>query len=176
VEPEHGLSHREWDTLARNTERVARTVLDETGVRTVFHPHCATPVETLAETMRFVEMTDPKLIGVCFDTGHVAYAGDDPAGCLWHLRQRIQLVHFKDMDRHVAEDARKNGWDYGRAVREGLFCELGRGSVSWFAVRSAMLSAGYQGWIVVEDELPPGGVPPLEAAKRDREMLRRLGL
>jgi inosose dehydratase len=61
-------------------------------------------------------------------------------------------------------------------VREGLFCELGRGAVDWFAVCSALLSAGYQGWIVVEDEFPPGRVPPLEAAMRDREFLRGQGL
>jgi inosose dehydratase len=176
VKPQDGLAPSEWHALTGNAQHVARAVADETGVRTVFHPHCATPIETFEEITRFVEMTAPDLIGLCYDTGHIAYAGDDPVGCLSQLRDRIQLVHFKDMDLSVAESARKNEWEYGRAVREGLYCELGRGSVDWFDVKNTLLSAGYQGWIIVEDELPPGRVPPLEAAKRDREFLRGQGL
>jgi inosose dehydratase len=49
VRPEDGLSNAEWDALAHNVERVAQAVREETGVRSVFHPHCATPVETYAE-------------------------------------------------------------------------------------------------------------------------------
>jgi inosose dehydratase len=176
VRPEDSLDPSEWDCLARNSERVAGTVLEATGLRTVFHPHCATPVETEAETERFAELTDGGLVGLCYDSGHVAYAGDDPVAVLGNLRERVELVHFKDMNRDVANDARGNNWDYGRAVREGLFCELGRGSVDFSGIRSALLGAGYRGWIVVEDELPPGRVPPLEAAKGDREFLRKLGL
>jgi len=176
VKPLDGLAEAEWKALAQGVNAIARTVLSETGVLTAFHPHCGTPVETLAETARLVEVTDPDLAGLCFDTGHVAYAGDEPVEWLSAFLERIRLVHFKDMDGDVAEAARQNRWDYGRAVREGLFTELGRGCVDFPSIHSALAGAGYDGWIVVEDEIPPGRVPPFEAAKRDREFLRDLGL
>ena len=176
VKLKDGLSEPEWEALTRGANAIARAVLDETGVRTVFHPHCGTPVETMAETKRLAEATDPLLVGLCFDTGHVAYAGDDPAAWLAAFAERIRLVHFKDMDSRVAQDSRKKEWDYGCAVRSGLFTELGNGDVNFRSVHKELVKSGYEGWIVVEDEIPPGLVPPFEAAKRDREFLRGLGL
>jgi inosose dehydratase len=176
VGPDDGLAGAEWDCLAGSTNSIARRVLEETGVRTVFHPHCATPVETFAETERFVAMTDPALIGLCFDTGHVLYGGDDPVRWLQAFGERVQLVHFKDMDRRTAGLRAANGWDYTGTVREGLFTELGEGCVDFPAVGKDLGARGYDGWVIVEDEIPPGRVPPLDAAMRDREYLRGLGL
>ena len=176
VTPADGLTDAEWDALAGAVNRIARSVLEETGVPTVFHPHCGTSVETMAETTRFVEMTDPAVAGLCFDTGHVAYAGDDVLEWLSAFASRIRLVHFKDMNLQVAGKARSRALDYRTAIRHGLFCPLGEGSVDFAACRRALIDAGYEGWIVVEDEIPPGLVPPLDAAKRDREFLRGLGL
>ncbi len=171
-----GLADDEWTTLTQSVERIAREVLGETGVATVFHPHCGTPVETLMEAVRFAEMTDPGLVGLCFDTGHVAYAGDDLFAWLSLLAPRTSLVHFKDMDAEVAAEARTVERDYSTAVREGLFCPLGEGGVDFALAYRALADAYYEGWIVVEDEMPPGRVPPLEAAKRDRAFLRGIGL
>ena len=44
-----GLSQPEWKTFAAGADRLARAVHDETGLRTVFHHHCAGYVETPAE-------------------------------------------------------------------------------------------------------------------------------
>jgi inosose dehydratase len=176
VTADDGLTRDEFTSLARGVESVALKVLDETGVPTAFHPHCAAPVETAAEALHLAEMTDEKLVGFCYDTGHVAYAGDDPIDAIRQLGSRISLVHYKDMDSCLADSARENQWDYALAVREGLFCELGRGCIDFPGVTAALLSNGYEGWIVVEDELPPGRVPPLEAAIGDRAYLRSIGL
>jgi inosose dehydratase len=176
VRPEDGLTDTEWVALAHNAELISRAVLGESGVRTVLHPHCGTPVETFAETQRLAELTDPDLVGLCYDTGHVMYGGDDPLHWLQEFQNRVRLVHFKDMDVRIGERARKEEWDYPRAVRGGLFTELGQGGIDFKAIVAALTGSGYDGWVIVEDEIPPGRVPPLEAAKRDRDFLRGLGL
>jgi len=176
VGPEHGLSEAEWKSLASGAGRIASRVLDETGLPTVFHHHSGTSVETLDETARFLEMTDQKLIGLCYDSGHFAYAGADPVEAMRRFRDRIRHVHFKDFRPNTAVQARKEGWDYHRAVSEGLFSELGGGAIDFAGLLEHLRSTSYEGWIVVEDEMPPGACDPLENAKHDRAYLLELGV
>jgi inosose dehydratase len=134
VTPALGLSSEDWKTFATGAERIARAVLDATGLRTVFHHHCAGYVETPEEILRFLELTDPDLIGLVFDTGHYLYGtgGSEPGQVLEgvnRFRERVWYVHFKDVEPSVAARARTEGWDYKRAVGAGVFCELGRGVV-----------------------------------------------
>ena len=58
--------------------RIAQLVRDETGLRTVFHHHCAGYVETPAEVDTLMQRTDPNLVGLCFDTGHYRFGGGEP--------------------------------------------------------------------------------------------------
>jgi inosose dehydratase len=176
VKTAHALSDAEVQAMAHAVDTIARKVLDETGVVTLFHPHCGTPVETVVETSALLLMMDPDLVHLCFDTGHVAYAGDDLDEWLALFATRTRLVHFKDMNPSVAHIARSNGWDYTTAVSRGLFCPLGEGGVAFSPCLKTLTDAGYRGWVVVEDEIPPGRIAPLEAARRDRAFLRSLGL
>ena len=43
-----GLSRAQWKTFAEGANRIATSVLEQTGLRTVFHHHCAGYVETPA--------------------------------------------------------------------------------------------------------------------------------
>ena len=176
VGAEHGINPSQWKALAGGAERIAKRVRDETGLATVFHHHCGTPVETLDETMRFMELTDPGLVGLCYDSGHFAYAGTDPLEALKRFGDRTWHVHFKDFRAGMRERARREGWDYHRAVAGGLFCELGAGDTDFPALIGFLQSIGYSGWIVVEDEIPPGFGNRLENARRDRAYLWWLGL
>jgi len=72
--------------------------------------------------------------------------------------------------------ARANGWDYFAALQEGVFCELGAGDVDFGAVLSRLRATGFSGWIVVEQDVIPGGGTPLDSARRNRAYLRSLGL
>ena len=73
-----GLSAAEWQIFARGAEKVARAVKAESGLRTVFHHHCAGYVETPAEIARLMDMTDPSLLGLVFDTGTTSTAPAQP--------------------------------------------------------------------------------------------------
>ena len=74
VTAEMGLTDDEWQVFAAGAELVARAVYIETGLRTVFHHHCAGYVETPDEIARLLSLTDPAVLGLVFDTGHYAFA------------------------------------------------------------------------------------------------------
>ena len=174
--PKQGLSDGQWAVFAAGVEHVARAVRDATGVRCVFHHHCAGFVETPREVEKLLSLTDPELVGLCFDTGHYVFGGGDAvegvrkhAGRIWHF-------HFKDHEPNISAQARQNGWDYFASVRNGIFCELGKGNVDFPAVIKELENAGYDGWGVVEQDVLPGMGSPKESAARNCAFLRKLGL
>jgi inosose dehydratase len=176
ITPDLGMSVEQWQIFARGANYVARRVMDEAGLRTVFHHHIGTWVETPDETRRLLEMTDPAILGLCFDTGHWTFAGGDPVQGVHEFSGRIWHVHFKDHEPEVARQSREQGWDGPTSVGHGVFCELGRGDVDFPGVVQALHDIGYAGWIVVEQDVLPGMGTPKESAQRNREYLRSIGL
>jgi inosose dehydratase len=176
IGPEHGLDEQGWETLARGANGIARRVADETGLRTAFHHHCATFVETPAEIDELMRRTDPALVGLCLDTGHATFGGGDPVAIASRWRDRIWHVHLKDCDPAIRARAAAEGWDYQQSVKAGVFCELGRGSVDFRTVLTRLRETGYDGWLVVEQDVLPSMGTPAESAARNREYLRSLGL
>jgi len=179
--PEVALSDDGMRTFAAGVEGVARAVHDATGLRTAFHAHCAGFVETPDETARLLDLTDPNVVGLVLDTGHYTYGSgaNDPAAALAGLErfgERVLHVHFKDCHPDVADRARAECWDYFRALREGVFCELGQGCVDFPSVVAWLHAHDYAGWIVVEQDVLPGLGAPKESARRNREYLASLGL
>jgi inosose dehydratase len=85
-------------------------------------------------------------------------------------------VHFKDCQPQVAQQARAEGWDYFTALRQGVFCELGKGSVPFASVVKELHRMNYSRWIVVEQDVLPGMGSPKASAQRNREYLRTIGL
>jgi hypothetical protein len=71
------LDAGQWRTLTDGAGHIARVLAEETGMRLVFHPHAESHVETDVQVRRFLAGTDPERVGLCLDTGHVAYTGGD---------------------------------------------------------------------------------------------------
>ena len=176
ITPDLEMSQEQWQTFASGANYVARRVMDEAGLRTVFHHHIGTWVETPDETRRLLDLTDPAILGLCFDTGHWAFAGGDPVQGIHEFSDRIWHVHFKDHEPDVARQSREQAWDGPTSVGHGVFCELGRGDVDFPGVLNALQDIGYAGWIVVEQDVLPGMGTPKESAQRNREYLRSIGL
>lgn len=181
VTPEMALAGGDMRTFAANANEVARAVREETGLRTVFHHHCAGLVETPDEITWFLDLTDPQLLGLVFDTGHYLYGsgGCGPETVLEGLErfgERIQYVHLKDLEPDLATRARQEGWDYKTAIGRGIFCELGRGCVPFEGVTARLQNLGYKGWITVEQDMLPGMGAAKESAARNHTFLRALGL
>ena len=177
ITPGMGLSDDGWGAYAAAANRLARRVRDDAGIRTVVHQHLGTLVETGAEVRRLMAMTDPDLLGICLDTGHWTFGtGENPVDAVREFGSRIWHVHFKDADPAVMAESRANEWDGLTSTGHGVFCELGKGSVDFPGVLAALTETGYDGWIVVEQDILPGMGNPRESARRNREYLRGIGL
>jgi inosose dehydratase len=176
ITPEMGLSDEEWKVFAEGANLVAAEVKKATGLRTVFHHHCAGYAETPAEISKLLEYTDPSLVGLVLDMGHYMFGGGDPLSALKDHKGRIWHIHFKDCHPEIALKARNEGWDYFKSVGNGVFCELGKGAVDFPAIVEELNKQEYSGWIVVEQDVLPGMGNPKVCAERNRNYLKSLGL
>jgi len=176
IKPQHSLNEDQWKIFADGTHRIAQVVKEQTGLRTVFHHHCGGFVETPEEIDKLMRLTDPDLIGLCLDTGHYQYGGGDPLAAIKKYSDRIWHLHFKDCHPEVAARARAEAWAYFEAVRQGVFCELGQGAVDFPMIETELKNNGYDGWIVVEQDVLPGMGSPKDSAKRNRDYLQSIGL
>ena len=166
-----GLTPSQWDTFAKGANRIAAAVREHTGLRTVFHHHCAAFVETPDEVKALMDRTDPKLLGLCLDTGHYTVGGGDPVEALKLYGDRVWHVHFKDCQPGLVS----SGLSYDDAVSKELFCELGKGVVDFRSMIAGLDARGYKGWVVVEQDILPGAGNPKASAGRNREYLKGLG-
>jgi len=173
---EHGMSAEQWNTFCAGAEAIARAVKEETGLRTVLHHHVGTWVETPAETARFLEHTDPALVGLVYDTGHWTFGGGDPLAGIAEHWDRIWHVHFKGFSRAVADRSRAEEWDAVKAYENGVFSELATADIDFPPIAEFLKNRNYDGWIVVEQDVLPGMGRPKESARRNREYLRGIGL
>jgi len=171
-----GLSKNEWKTFAEGADLVAGEVKSSTGLRTVFHHHCAGYVETPPEIDTLLSLTDPSLVGLVLDMGHYMFGGGNPLEALKKHKDRIWHVHFKDCHPGIAAKSRNEGWDYFKSVANGVFCELGKGSVDFKSIVSELKEQKYSGWIVVEQDVLPGMGNPKVCAQRNRDYIKSLGL
>jgi inosose dehydratase len=171
-----GLTPEEWKFFAEGANLVASEVKSKTGLRTVFHHHCAGYVETPEEIDQLMALTDPSLVGLVLDMGHYKFGGGDPLYALKKHQSRIWHIHFKDCHTELAAKSRTDGWDYFQSVGSGVFCELGKGAVDFPAIVSELKNQNYSGWIVVEQDVLPGMGNPKVCAQRNRDFIQSLGL
>ncbi len=174
IHPEHGLTHEQWDIFVAGVHRIAQSVRDETGLRTVFHHHCAGYVETPAEVGTLMQRTDPNLVGLCFDTGHYRFGGGEPLDIFDRHAERIWHVHFKDCQPEIAARSCRDSLDYFESVGNSVFCELGKGDVDFPAFIAELHNRNYDGWIVVEQDVLPGMGSPYKSAERNFQYLNSI--
>jgi len=173
--PPDGFSEEQWEGARKLIACIAKTA-GELGVRSVFHHHAGTFIETPAEVARLLEVTDPQLLGVCLDTGHYFYGGGDPVAFARAHAKRIWHLHLKDIRAGVLERVRREKIPYLDAIRAGVFSELGQGDVDLAGVIGELEKAGFDGWAVFEQDVDPTipGTDPLASATRSREYMRRV--
>ena len=164
-----GLSESQWRTMADGLQRIGEA-LAARGMRAVFHPHVGTFVETRAEIDRLCGATDPALLTLCPDTGHLAYAGVSSADLFRDYGSRIGYVHLKDVDGERLARVRAERIGFVRAVELGLFIELGNGIVAIRDLLESLGQSGYRGWLIVEQDAPRD---PLASASANRTYLRK---
>jgi len=108
--------------------------------------------------------------------GHFAFGGGNPVEALEKYFNRIWHIHFKDFDPKVGRDAVENNYDYFKSVEKGVFCELGKGDVDFQSIVNILNEKGFDGWIVVEQDVLPGMGAPKKCADNNRQFIKTLGL
>ena len=96
-------------------------------MRFVFHPHAESHVETDEQILRFLAGTDPDLVGLCLDTGHVAYTHGDAPRLLREHASRTWYVHLKAVDPGVLARVEAERLSFADAVKLDVMCEPGLG-------------------------------------------------
>lgn len=123
-----------------------------------------------------LSLTNPAHLGLVFDTGHYCFgAGSyNVIEAMDRFAERIWYVHLKDCHPDVADRSRREGLDYFASLKNGVFCELGKGAVDFPGVLRWLAARDYQGYVLVEQDVLPGMGSPKESARRNREYLRSI--
>ena len=161
----------QWALIARGFNDMGRLARDK-GMWFTVHHHMGTGVQTAAEVDKLMEMTDPNLVYLLYDTGHFAFAGEDSIAVLKKYIHRIKHVHAKGIRYDVLEKARTNNYSFLDAVRYGSFTVPGDGDYDFTPVFEILAESGYEGWIVVEAEQDPAIANPFEYACTARKYIR----
>jgi len=90
------------------------------------------------------------------DTYWVQYGGGDPAKWCLRLKNRLPLVHLKDM---------------GIKDNKQIMMEVGEGNLNWEAIISACKEAGTR-WYIIEQDICQR--PPLESLKISLENVKKM--
>jgi len=133
------------------------------GVRLAFHHHMGTVVQSAQDIDSLMASSGPA-VELLLDTGHLAFAGADPADFARRYAARIAHVHCKDVRADALEAARNRDASFLDAVLAGVFTVPGDGSIDYHAVLAPLAAAGYRGWLIVEAEQDPSIAHPMTYA------------
>jgi inosose dehydratase len=142
----------------------------EVGLVPCIHNHVGTGIQTAEEIESVLEATAVSGVEFCPDTGHLAWAGIDPVAALRRHRDRVRLLHVKDVSRKVAGLGAAGGWDYGTTVKAGLWREPGYGDLDLAGALGVLGEP--PDWVIVE--VDHSAVPPRESTDRCMQWVRTI--
>jgi inosose dehydratase len=165
------FSEAEWDCVCQGFNACGSIASDH-GLQLTVHHHMGTGVQTGPEIDRLMRQTDPALVGLLYDTGHLAFSGEDLLAVLHRHAGRIRHVHLKDVRSDVLARVLPEQMSFLDAVRAGVFTVPGDGSIDFVPIFQALAAIGYSGWLVVEAEQDPAKADPLLYAMKARAYIR----
>jgi inosose dehydratase len=162
---ERPASRQEYVKLAERLQAVG-AVTAAAGIRTVYHPHIDTFIETREQLDRLMEVLDTSLVGLCIDPAHFHLKRDDPVDVFRTYAPVIDYVHLKDCR---GDESTLSGYD-----RYLAFCELGQGTIDLAGIVEVLVGAGYSGVVTIEQDYSD---TPDESCARNAAFIRdSLGL
>jgi len=143
----------QWARFGEHLTALAERMQRE-GLRMAFHHHMGTVVQSAQDIDNIMSSTG-EAVGLLLDTGHLTYAGGDPAQMAARYAKRIVHVHCKDVRKQVLERSCNRDSSFLNAVLDGVFTVPGDGMVDYRRVLEPLAASGYRGWLVVEAEQDP---------------------
>ncbi len=106
------------------------------GIPSSYHPNSpeGSVFRTEEDYKILMEGLNPGWIGYTPDVGHIAKVDMDPLEIIKRYRDRVNLVHYKDM------------------FADGRWAPTGEGVVDMKGITRYLVDSGYEGWIIMEDE------------------------
>lgn len=167
----HGHAAPPPTSIAAALDEVGE-LMREYDVTPCLHPHVGSWIEVEDEIEDVVRLTDPALVALGPDTGHLAWAGVDPVEFTKRHAARIRGLHVKDARLAVPRAPELRDADYRSVVAAGLWVEPGRGDLDLPGVLEA-LPPGFDGWVVVEVDRP-AAESSFESARASAEWVSQL--
>ncbi|MBM3737423.1 MAG: sugar phosphate isomerase/epimerase [Acidobacteria bacterium] len=135
--------------LAANLNK-AGELCRKAGLTLCYHNHAfefekADGNRTLLDVL--LAESDPKLVQLEMDVMWVTVTGADPVALLKKYKNRVPLMHLKDLHKGVPPRLDEK-------IPRDAFAEVGRGVVNFPAVLKAAKSAGVKHYFVEQDQTP----------------------
>lgn len=121
---------------------------NETGVVPALHNHLGTPFETEDEIDQALDKVEG--LKLCYDTAHAEAAGIDQREFVKRHREKIALVHLKDLRKKVPKSKVSFTKD---------FVNVGDGIVDFRNVLSTLLECRYDRYLMLELDAAVGKSP-----------------
>lgn len=169
-EEKYIMNDEEWDMLCTGINKLGKVAKDM-GIKLCLHHHMGTVVQTEAEIDRLMANTDPEVFGLLFDSGHLAYCGEDYMSVLKKYANRIRHVHLKDIRPEMVKKVRDEHLSFLQGVRFGTFTVPGDGAIDFKPIFEVLEETGYEGYVLVEAEQDPAIANPLEYAIKARKYI-----
>lgn len=146
------FSRGRFDLAVENCGVICQVLAAE-GLRPLHHSHVGGVFETEKEISGLLDTLGANVIGVGADTGHLRWAGVDPAAFLTRYADRVGALHLKDVYPDYL-DGRAGELTYReQADSKRLWAEPGLGVLDFDAVLAA-LPADYDGDFMIEVDEP----------------------
>lgn len=141
----------EWNQFTKGLD-VLGEIAASYGLKLVYHHHLGTVVQTLEEVNRLMDNTNPNVVHLLYDTGHIYASDKEYMPLLEKHINRIKHVHFKDIRDDVMKTSEENGNSFRSAFLAGMFTVPGDGCIDFKKVYDKLLEHNYHSWIVIEAE------------------------
>jgi len=172
----HRLSNERYNGMLENIKLICTIAWDEYGVRPVLHPHAGGYIEFADEIRQIAKDISYEMVGFLFDTGHLYYAGMDPETWIREFIDRIDYIHFKDVNKKNYDEVMAQEIDFFDACAKGVMCPIGSGVIDYTGINRALREIKYNGWVTVEQERDPRDADTsLRDVTRSHEYLKSVG-
>jgi inosose dehydratase len=170
-EKKYVMNDMEWDTFCSGLSSLGK-IAKEYGITLTYHHHMGTVVQTACEIDRMMESTDKDSVFLLFDSGHLAYCGEDYIKVLTKYADRTKHVHLKDIRPEIVKRVKHERLSFLQGVRLGAFTVPGDGIIDFKPIFDILDCADYKGWLLVEAEQDPSIANPFKYALKARAYIK----
>jgi inosose dehydratase len=159
-----GTTNEDLKNMAETCNVLGKRMRDELGMKLGVHPHLGSQLEREHETLFMMANTDPDLVGLVIDTGHITMGGYDPLALAKKFGKRVIEFHLKDTKPEDRGGTKNIPPPTRDQMKDPYFFPMGSGGVDFPGLKAYLDSIGWRGFLNVELDASPWR-PPKESAR-----------